>query len=399
MQTRVLDGVIRSSAEPLRLTPANESSAVMRPLPLTGKERTKKHSLDGMKVPQARISRAFTTNAPTQASPSPAKPQTPPVTPAADIHEVIELSQDDLNRKAGIKFTQAIMAALAIPIVLISSFGGYKVLSETKVIETPPAAIATAASTKNQATLAAMPAQEEGDLQEDQKELQALLDKFAASQPASFGIVVKDLETGVTASINAETSLTSASLYKLFVASSVYKMAEEGKINLDAPVSGKTGRTVRQCLKIMINISDNPCGVALGKKIGWSKQNAALKEQGYTGTTLQTPQKTSAHDVALLLERLYNKTLLTGDNNAELTQYMKEQRIRNRLPQGLPEGTVIAHKTADLYGYVHDAGIVYGPEKDYLIVVTSGPWKAPGHAAASIKQLSSQVYAHLNSQP
>ncbi len=75
---------------------------------------------------------------------------------------------------------------------------------------------------------------------------------------------------------------------------------------------------------------------------------------------------------------------------------MKDQRINNRLPAGLPAGTSIAHKTGDLDGYVHDAGIVYGPKTDYLIVMTSGPWPGVGNAPAVFADFSSKVFAHLN---
>jgi beta-lactamase class A len=74
---------------------------------------------------------------------------------------------------------------------------------------------------------------------------------------------------------------------------------------------------------------------------------------------------------------------------------LKDQRVNNRLPQGLPGGTVIAHKTGDLDGVVHDAGIVYGPKTNYLVVVTSGPWNAPGNAPAMFADLSRQLWNYF----
>ena len=40
----------------------------------------------------------------------------------------------------------------------------------------------------------------------------------------------------------------------------------------------------------------------------------------------------------------------------------------------MPDGVEIAHKTADLDGYSHDAGIVFSDGGDYILVILSGPW-------------------------
>ena len=74
---------------------------------------------------------------------------------------------------------------------------------------------------------------------------------------------------------------------------------------------------------------------------------------------------------------------------------LKDQRVNNRLPVGLPKGTVIAHKTGDLEGVVHDAGIVFGPKTDYLVVVVSGPWAVPGGAPAKFADLSRQLWNYF----
>jgi beta-lactamase class A len=217
---------------------------------------------------------------------------------------------------------------------------------------------------------------------------QPLLNAFAAKYPGKFSIVVKDLTTGQTASINADKQLTSASLYKLFVAARIYARIEAGTLSYTTAAGGGTGRTIEGCLKVMINISDNACGAALGTLRGWGKQNAALKADGYTATSLTSVQKTSAADVALLLERVYEGKLTSTDTDARFMALLKSQRVNNRLPVGLPKGTLIAHKTGDLNGYMHDAGIVYASKTNYLVTVMG----APGVTAAQFASLSRQLW-------
>lgn len=225
--------------------------------------------------------------------------------------------------------------------------------------------------------------------------LQEILNNFVAANPDKFGIVVKDMNTGETASISPDKQITSASLYKIFVAQRIYQRIDLNQLTYGKPAGGGTGRTIDGCLTVMINVSDNGCGRALGSILGWGAQNQALAAEGYTQTNLATPQKTSAGDVATLFTRLYNGTLVSPDSSAKFMALLKDQRVNNRLPVGLPAGTVIAHKTGDLDGVVHDAGIVYGPKTNYLVVVTSGPWKTPGVAPAMFADLSAQLWNYF----
>jgi beta-lactamase class A len=211
-----------------------------------------------------------------------------------------------------------------------------------------------------------------------------------------WGIYVKDLQTGAVASINASKPMTSASLYKLFVAERTLAMVDAGQWKLTDGAGGGSGRNLEACLKVMVNISDNTCGRALGSKLGWGKQDKALQLEGYTDTTLVTPQQTSARDVARLLERLQAGSLLSAKSSNLFMSYLKDQKVNNRLPVGLPAGTMIAHKTGDLDGYVHDAGIVYGPKTDYLVVVMSGAWQRPATAAGAHAELSKQLWQYFN---
>jgi beta-lactamase class A len=223
-------------------------------------------------------------------------------------------------------------------------------------------------------------------------QLQKIIDNFAAANPDKWGIVVKDMKTGETASYQADRQITSASLYKLFVAQRIYQRVDLGQLSYGAPAGGGSGRDINGCLTVMINISDNTCGRALGGILGWGAQDQALATEGYKETDLSNPQQTSAGDVAQLFTRLYDGTLLSTDSTQRFMGLLKDQQVNNRLPQGLPAGTTIAHKTGDLDGVVHDAGIVYGPKTDYLVVMTSGPWNAPGNAPAMFADLSHQLW-------
>jgi beta-lactamase class A len=276
---------------------------------------------------------------------------------------------------------------IGIPLVLTGSSFAMRQMSNNRIVavspdnsDIPSVSLATASSQETKAS---------------SKELQALVDKLAKNARSEVYISVRDLKTGAIASTGGNTSITSASLYKLFVANQIYRQIDAGKLSLKKVLP--RGKTVEQCLEPMITVSDNPCGAQLGDLLGWGKQDVDLQNQGYNGTSLDDLPRTSSNDVALLLARLYANKLLSAESNEAFLNLLKDQTIVNRLPQGLPSGTEIAHKTGDLYGYMHDAGIVYGPKTDYVISIMSGPWDYPAQAPADFEDISQQVWEFFKS--
>lgn len=220
-------------------------------------------------------------------------------------------------------------------------------------------------------------------------ELANLVSQFANRQSVPFGIYVMDLKTGQSATNLADKEYIAASLYKLFVAEGVLSNVDNGKSKLTS--------SQEICLRAMLTVSDNGCGRILGQTLGWGDYNKRLIELGYTNTKLdQNNITTTAADVAKFYRKLYEGKLLSGANNQKLISLLKDQRVTNRLPRGLPTGTEIAHKTGDLSGYMHDAGIVYGPKTDYLVVALSGPWGKSGQSFPAFEQLSRELYDYFN---
>ena len=221
--------------------------------------------------------------------------------------------------------------------------------------------------------------------------LQQLIDNFGMA--STYSLYVKDLKTGQLATVNPDKVMDSASLYKLFVADGIYQRIDAGQLSYSDQAGGDTDNTISGCLNLMITISDNGCGRALGGLLNWNTWTQQLKAQGYSSTDLTgLYTQTSPRDVATLYQRLYSGTLLNADSTNQFMNLLKAQKVNNRLPQGLPADTTIAHKTGDLDGYTHDAGIVFGPKTDYLVVMMG----APGSQPSDFANLSQQLYNFFN---
>jgi len=222
------------------------------------------------------------------------------------------------------------------------------------------------------------------------------------------GAYVIDISNGASASVNPDQQFVSASLFKLFVAYGIYQKVDGGEISLSDTINSYgTTRTIDECLDIMITLSDNNCGYSLGTLYGATKLDEKLASEGYSGTVLNNADKngnlsgdkqTTARDVSVLLAKLYRGELLSADSTSRFLTYLKANEINNRLPIGLPAGTVIAHKTGDLYGYVHDAGIIYGAKKDVIVVLLSGEWDYPATEPIPIfRSLSNSLWNYIES--
>jgi beta-lactamase class A len=207
-----------------------------------------------------------------------------------------------------------------------------------------------------------------------------VVDTFVSDQSVPFGIVVLDLSTGARASHLGDRRVPSASLFKLYVARELVRRFHAGTLRRDAAAGDGSGRTIDECVHDMIVVSDNDCGFAGLRVVGGSALNAGLRRDGFVSTSLATPQQTSADDTALFFQQAHDGTLLGPDGKEatrELYDLMRAQEIDDRLPQGLPPGTPIAHKTGDIRQWAHDTGVITTPHGDVVLAVLSGPWPLP----------------------
>lgn len=217
-------------------------------------------------------------------------------------------------------------------------------------------------------------------LQQNKDELASALDqvlaKFVKAEPNDFGIYIKHLPSGVVSQSAGDEQFITASMYKPFAAIDTLKLVDKGQLSL-SQVIAEDGRTVEQCVWDAITVSDNPCGHALLNVSGLATNQglSRLKADGFDSTDMRSEYPVStAADVAKLFQHLYEADLLKPASNRLLLDALKNQKVNNRLPLGLPDDVKLAHKTGDLEGYAHDGGIVYSQiTGDYLIVVMSGP--------------------------
>lgn len=233
----------------------------------------------------------------------------------------------------------------------------------------------------------------------------------------NYSVVVVNLKTGENYSMNDDEKYDSASLYKLWVMGTVYEQLEEGKLQKDDVLSssieelnekfqiateeaelteGEVDMSVEEALSQMITISHNYAALLLSSYVRLSNVKNFIDKYGLSSSSVGTtgPPTTTAQDIARFYDLLYRGKLVSKSASEEMLTLLKKQRLNDRIPKYLPENITVAHKTGELNGFKHDAGIIFGKNGDYLIVVMSKS-RNPQAAAERIAQLSKDIYSYF----
>lgn len=232
-----------------------------------------------------------------------------------------------------------------------------------------------------------------------------------------YSVIVIDLKSNQTYSLNPDRVYKSASLYKLWVMAATYQAIDDGRIKKSDQIqdsvenlnnsfkiasdeaeltSGTISTTVGNALEKAITVSDNYSALLLTKKLGVPAINSFLKSQELTHSKTTLQPVTTASDIALFYFNLYNNKLVNHKSSQEMLELLKRQAINDRIPKYLPSNATIAHKTGELNTLKHDAGIVFTPKGDFILVMLSDT-DDPKKAAEKMARLSEQIYLNFTS--
>jgi beta-lactamase class A len=251
---------------------------------------------------------------------------------------------------------------------------------------------------------------EPADLQSSDPALEGLIANVLGTQVDHYGVVVQHLDHATGAAVNPDRAFEAASLFKLGVMHEVFRQREHGLLDFGAalPITaaaaawdlgtlrswGAPGQrvAVEHLLEMMITISDNAAAVTLANRVGWRQIDAGLADLGLCATRTREPLRTTARDMAALLAAIARGEAVSPEASREMAALLLRQRIRDRIPAGVPREIPVGNKTANLPDATHDVAIVYAPAGPYVLAVLSDrPW-----TSAPIVELSRCIYAYYN---
>jgi len=215
---------------------------------------------------------------------------------------------------------------------------------------------------------------------------QTQLASYLAGLAGTYAVAVVDVQTGATIGQNQDVTLTAASVNKLELVVELYRLAEQGQLNLDSTTviaadeiqNYGTGTiqlkgagqvySWRDLATLMIEESDNTAAYVIGNRLGLGNVQNDIQGWGLTHTSI-TDNTTTARDTATLLQKLANHTLLPAAASEELIGYLENTAWTDRIESGVPEGVPVAHKIGTDVGVFNDAGIVYNGNHPYVLAV------------------------------
>jgi beta-lactamase class A len=242
------------------------------------------------------------------------------------------------------------------------------------------------------------------------------LDGLISSFPGGAGIWVGDPTVSTPLfTHDPDEQVIAASLYKLGVLAEAERRVDAGELHYsdtitiqpeDVTVDGSfedagTQLTLDEALEAMITISDNGSALALWRILGGAQINATLEKAGITNfhVALDDTEDNWAtpHAIGTFFTLLAKRQLISAAASDRMLARLERQQINDRLPAQLPPDVVVAHKTGNLTGLAHDAGIISTKTGPRVVVVMT--WNALDEDAENfISSIGSLVYS-ANLQP
>jgi beta-lactamase class A len=137
---------------------------------------------------------------------------------------------------------------------------------------------------------------------------------------------------------------------------------------------------VEQAVATMVAVSSNAAALALTELVTPAELMAAPARLGMANTSIDVvtvngpghysiDARGAARDFVGLLVKLDREELVGPEQDRRMVDFLLGQKIADRIPLLLPAQVPVAHKTADLDSYTHDAGLVYLPGRPYAIAI------------------------------
>ena len=224
------------------------------------------------------------------------------------------------------------------------------------------------------------------------------------------------LNTGANISINKDAEFFPASLLKVPLVIAVVKKIERGEWKWNMEIALKeadknknfgtlwqqpagTLFTVEELVKQTIINSDDTSYFMLLNNID---PNEIAEVQNYLGLYdfISNDLEISAKKYAPILRSLFSATYLTVEDSEKVLNWMSESNFNDYLAEGMPPATKFSHKIGveDTKKIYLDAGIVYLPNRPYILIVMVKNYDAE-HASAIMRDISQRVYKYMSDYP
>ncbi|HEY2433063.1 MAG TPA: serine hydrolase [Vicinamibacterales bacterium] len=266
-------------------------------------------------------------------------------------------------------------------------------------------------------------------------DLDARVHKLIAASGAEVAVAMRTFDGSRELFIDPDKPFHAASTMKVPIMIELFRQAEAGPLRLDEPLPIKNefhsivdgsvyqlsvgddsdaavyrhvGSTMslRDLCEAMITVSSNFAANLLIERVGAEHVRQTVHRLGADGMIVLRGvedqkafdqgmnNQTTARALEVLLLKLAQGKAVSARADAEMVAVLKRQTFHDAIPAGLPDGTVVAHKTGNITKIHHDAAIVYGPRPYVLVVLVRGI-EDQQVSGALIASISREVWTYL----
>lgn len=279
--------------------------------------------------------------------------------------------------------------------------------------------------------------------------LMKTLNDLVSKVEGNVSVYVKDISSGYTCEINSDRVYHAASIIKISLLYEALLQAQKGQLSLndkytlisDDIVGGAgvlqlmtpgTSFVVKDLISLMIDVSDNTATNILHDILKKDNVNISLQQLGLNNTKfarklmisdpLGSYSYTTARDTAVLLNEFIECKYLNKEYAKLGLDILYKQQYNDRIPYNLvlcsecgeileqnnicpncgtktwdedPEEVLFAHKTGEINGTKHDAGILNVRGKNIIVVCLTDKLKNNDEASIMHRELGKAVYKYF----
>lgn len=252
-------------------------------------------------------------------------------------------------------------------------------------------------------------------------DIEKYIDQYKTEKITETSVYFRDLNNGAWFGIGEDKDFSPASLLKVPLMMAYLKKAETDKgilsmklkylgestddkqnIKPNNAIEKNVEYTVEELIKYMIADSDNNAKNTLLNSINMFDLNQIYTDLGIAiPGTRGTEDYMTVKEYASFFRILYNASYLNKEMSQKALKILQETDYRDGLVAGVPKEIKIAHKFGERkmeeVDQLHDCGIVYYPQKPYLVCVMT---RGKDFAAQSkvIAEISRIIYSNIQKQ-
>jgi beta-lactamase class A len=247
----------------------------------------------------------------------------------------------------------------------------------------------------------------------------------------TMGVAIMDLTDGRTLLLNADSVFVQASSIKVVILAELYRQqqqstqGETGKAKLTdlytvnagdlvadsfimaGLTPGVTRVTNRDLATFMVAVSDNSATNVLIDRVGMDNVNAMLTSLGLTHTRLQRKMMdiraaqagrenlSTPREMMTLFADLYQQKVLNKALTEDFFKVLATPKSSD-IPRLIPDDVVIANKPGELAGVRNDLGIVFVPNRPFVIVVMTTYLKHERDGNNAIATIAGAAYDYFD---